>query len=628
MLQQMRKYTKSWVASLFLGLLALSFGVWGIADIFRGNAQDSVASVGGQKIPIEIFQRDYRNATRQATQQGTLTPSQSRAAGQQVLNGLVDQTALDSIAHRYGVTATDETVSARVRAIPNFAGPLGTFDHNTFLRLIDQAGYSEQSFIDYVRGALQRDQFVGAAGAGLEMPPGYARQLFNYLNEARAAEFIVLPTNAAGSAPSPTDAQLADYIKAHRERFSTPEYRKVTYAWLTPEDVSGEIKVTDDQLKQQYEAQKSQYVIPEKRALEQITFPDLAAAKAARAKVDSGTSFADLARQRGLNPSDISIGTLTQPDLGDRGAAVFALPQNGVSQPLKAPIGYALVHVVSITPGSSRSFEQVKDELHKQVVTQLAGAKMGDIANRYIDESSRGESLRQAATKAGMHVAELAGIDSHGNTPDGSKAQIPSDPELLAQIFKAEVGEEGDPFTAKSGATYVVKVDGIRPPELKALNAVRAEATAGWQKDQQEQRLAEKAKEIAAKASAAKNLASVAAQAGAKIETSGPLRRPGQNAADKGPLPRALLMKVFAVPAGDAVYGPTADGSSYIIARVTAVQHPPAMVLTGPMLQRFGAQIGQQAGEDISGAVVAAARAKAGVIIDQQAVNRVTGEGS
>jgi hypothetical protein len=35
MLQQMRKVAKSKVSSVFLGLLALSFGVWGIADIFR-----------------------------------------------------------------------------------------------------------------------------------------------------------------------------------------------------------------------------------------------------------------------------------------------------------------------------------------------------------------------------------------------------------------------------------------------------------------------------------------------------------------------------------------------------------------------------------------------------------------
>ena len=67
--------------------------------------------------------------------------------------------------------------------------------------------------------------------------------------------------------------------------------------------------------------------------------PDGAAVTLPESKFDdSGTSFADLARQRGLNPSDISIGTLTQQDLGDRGAAVFALPQNSVTPRLSESI--------------------------------------------------------------------------------------------------------------------------------------------------------------------------------------------------------------------------------------------------------------------------------------------------
>src|SRR6185437_9710471 len=174
MLQEMRKYTKSWVASLFLGLLALSFGVWGIADIFRGNSDTSIATVGGEPISADLFQRDYRNVTRQATQQGALKPGQARAYGQQVLDGLVGQTALDEYAQRYGITVTDPTVSARVRAIPSFVGPLGTFDRQTFLRLIQQVGFTEESFIDYVRGELQREQLLDAASSGVQLPPGYA----------------------------------------------------------------------------------------------------------------------------------------------------------------------------------------------------------------------------------------------------------------------------------------------------------------------------------------------------------------------------------------------------------------------------------------------------------------------
>jgi peptidyl-prolyl cis-trans isomerase D len=620
----MRKYTKSWISSLFLGLLALSFGVWGIADIFRGSSDTSVATVGGEKIPVELFQRDYRNVTRAVTQKGALKPAQARTYGQQVLDGLIDQTALDTYAKRYGLTATDDTVSARIRAIPNFIGPLGTFDHNTFLRLIDQAGFTEQGFIEYVRGALQRDQLVGAASSGLEMPSGYARALFNYLNEARAADYIIVPANAAGPASTPTDAELTAYLKAHPERFSTPEYREVTFAWISPHDLTGKVAVTDAQLKQQYEVQKSQYVIPEKRQLEQITYPDLASAKAARAKIDSGTTFADLAKQKGLSATDIQIGDLSKDGLGDRGDAVFKLQKDGVTQPLKAPIGYALIHVVTITPGSSKSLEEVKEDLRKQLFTQLAAAKITDISNQYIDENSKGQNLTQAATRAGMHVGHIAAIDAHGDTADGIKAPVPSDPELLAQIFKAEVGEEGDPFSIKSGTTYVVKVDGVRPPKLKPLDSVHAEVTAAWQREQQSKRLEAKAKQLAERASAAHDLANIAASVGAKVQASGPLRRPGPDTRGSGPLPKPVLTKIFSVPAGQAVYGPAPDGN-YIVAMVNAIQHPPATVLQGAGLRRFAGSVGRQTGQDIAIGLTAAARAKAGVSVNQQAVDRATG---
>jgi peptidyl-prolyl cis-trans isomerase D len=269
----------------------------------------------------------------------------------------------------------------------------------------------------------------------------------------------------------------------------------------------------------------------------------------------------------------------------------------------------------------------VKDELHKEIAAQLAAAKIADVGNRYIDENSRGEPLPRAAAKAGMHVGRVDAIDAKGNTPSGSKAQIPSDPELLAQIFKADVGEDGDPFQAKSGTTYVVKVDGVRPPKLKSLAEVRAEATAAWQKEQIATQLEAKAKALAQQADARKDLKTVAASIGAAVQTSGALRRPPPNQPVTGAFSRQLLEKIFSVPAGDAVYGTAPDGT-YVVARVTGVLHPPAMVLSGPRLKQFALQVGHQAGQDLSSAAVADARAKEGVTINKPMVARLTGEGA
>jgi peptidyl-prolyl cis-trans isomerase D len=190
------------------------------------------------------------------------------------------------------------------------------------------------------------------------------------------------------------------------------------------------------------------------------------------------------------------------------------------------------------------------------------------------------------------------------------------------------VGEEGDPFVAKSGTSYVVKVDGVRPPKLKPLDAVRAEAAAARQKEQLASRLAAKAKALAAQASARKNLTAASASVGAQVQTSGVLHRPGPNTPASGPFSKALLGKIFSVPAGQAVYGPSADGGSEVVALVTSVQHPPAMVVSDAQLRRFAAQLGQGAGQDIGSALAAAARAKVGVSINQQTVDRLIGESS
>ena len=59
----------------------------------------------------------------------------------------------------------------------------------------------------------------------------------------------------------------------------------------------GPVTVTDAQIKQEYDAHKATYVMPEKRDVQQIEFKTEAEAKAARAKIAAGTSFEALAAQ-------------------------------------------------------------------------------------------------------------------------------------------------------------------------------------------------------------------------------------------------------------------------------------------------------------------------------------------
>ncbi len=622
MLQKMRAFSKSIFASIFLGVVALSFVVWGIADVFRTRSDTDVATVGSTVVSYETFSRDYQNFLRSEGQRigQTITPDLARKMnlGNVTLESVINRTALDNISEKLGLIVSDADVTARIRAMPAFNGPLGAFDKDTFDRLLARNNFNEQDFVEGIRGDMTRDQLIGPVEQGTQIPIGYAHALFAFSTELRSTEYMVLTPQAVGTIPPPGDAVLAAYVKAHTGRFSTPEYRAVTVAVAGPEDVAADIKITDAQIQSQYDANKSVYVIPEKRDVEQITFPDEASANAARTKISGGATFqaAAFATKKTVD----SRGSVSQDDLGTNGAAVFALPADGVSAPLKNFSSWVLMHVTKITPGKTTTFEQAKPELVKGLTDRLAANKIIDMANAYSEAAGSGAEIADAANKSGMRLVHIPAIDAHGLAPDGSKVALPDDPELLAQIFTAEVGESGDPFPTKTGRTYVISVEGVTPPKVKSLSAVHDEAVRDWTAEQTTELLKKRAAELAAQARAKNDIRELAKGLGSPVLFGPAITRDKTDDTFSAP----LVKEIFSVPPGGIAYGPMVKGGNYIVARVTGVLHPP-LPPTSPGFRQGIRELSGQVAEDIVLSLAKAARDTHGVTINKAMVDRITG---
>ncbi|HVZ90392.1 MAG TPA: SurA N-terminal domain-containing protein [Rhizomicrobium sp.] len=624
MLQQMRSFSKSIVSTIFMGALALSFAVWGIADVFRGRTDTDVVTVGSTALSIDQFSREYRNFIRAESQQSgqEITTDMARKTGlaDSYLEQIINRTAIDNLVEKMGLTVSDGDVSARIRAMPVFNGPLGTFDRDVFEQQLQRRGFDETEFVEGMRADMTRSQLIGPIEAAFRAPRGYAHALFAYSTELRATQYVVLGPSAIGAIAPPSDSTLLAYIKANANRFSTPEYRDVTVAAIGPEDVSAGIKISEDRLKQEYEAKKSTYVIPDKRDVQQITFSDEASAKAARDKIAAGSTFeqAAFAAKKTMDER----GSVSQDDLGPLGPAVFALPVDGVTQPLKNFSSWVLLHVSKITPGKTTSFDEARPELTKELTEQMAQSKIVDAANAYTDAVSAGEDLPEAAKKAGMRVIHAPAVDSKGLAPDGSASALPADPELLAQIFNADVGESGDPFQTKLGRTYVIAVNGVTPPKLKPLDAVRAQALQAWTAERTAKLLQERAKQLAQEARKDGNLVHVAQSVGAPVLSGPALRRTRPN----DTFSPALIAAVFAAKPAGIVSGPLGKGQGYVIAQVTGVAHPP-LPENSPGYQNGVREIGAQIAGDITNSLAAAARAKQGVDVNRKLFDQAVGGG-
>lgn len=629
MIQWMHHLSKSWVAVILMGMLGMSFVVWGIADVFTGGTSNAAITVGGTQIGQAEFQRVYRNFLRnQGQQMGTeITPdlAQKMGLGNVALQQLVSRTALNNEATRLGLVTSDTAVAQSVRDMAPFKSPTGTFDRQTFVQAISGAGYTESQFMEEVRQDMTRDQLTQSVESNFIIPPTYAQALFLYINEKRAADYVIVTPEAVGPITPPSESVLAAYVQANTARFSTPEYRSVDYAAISPDDVKGGITVTEQQIKADYEARKGTYVVPERREVHQIEFKTQAEANAARARILSGTGFDALAQTRGLKPEQTLLGDLAQSDVPDeaRAKGIFALPLNETSQPLQTGFGgWVLARVTKITPGVSRGLDEVREEIRQNLFNQLASNKMVDAVNGFTEARSSGDDLNTAAKKSGMRVGRIAALDARGLAPDGAKSEAPADPEFLTTAFSAEAGEDGDPFPSKAGSYYALRVNGITPPKLKTMDVVREEAQNAWIQDQRNKLMDGKTRALVEKATKEKSLDGVARELKVSVQKSPALGRDTNDTMFSAP----IITKLFAAAPGAVVTGPQGLSGNHIIARVTGIAHPvpnPGDPNFIGGMQRLSGAVAQ----DLSVSLANAARARQGVKVNQQLIDQTTGQG-
>src|SRR5688572_24384079 len=87
MLRGIRTASANWlgriVMGVVLGLIAVSFAIWGIGDIFKGFGRSSLARIGGTEITIEQFRQLYSERLQQLGRQlnRPITLDQARQMG-------------------------------------------------------------------------------------------------------------------------------------------------------------------------------------------------------------------------------------------------------------------------------------------------------------------------------------------------------------------------------------------------------------------------------------------------------------------------------------------------------------------------------------------------------------------
>lgn len=559
-----------------MGVLILSFAVWGIADIFKGFGQSTLATIGKTEISTEQFRQIYTEKLQQLGRQfgRPLTMDQARAFGldRQVLQQTIAEAALDEEARRMKLGQSDAEIMRMIYSDPNFRGVAGNFDPARFQATIRQFGFTEQRYIAEQRRVSLRRQIAGTVSAGLEPPKVMMEALSRFQNEQRTIDYVKLNAAQAGTIDPPAPEALAAYFEDRKTQFRAPEYRKISFVVVTPEEIGKWSEVSDDEAKKIFEQNRSRLGTPERRQVSQIVFPNAEEAAAARGRLVGGMSFEDLAKERGLNPSDVDLGTIARSAIIDSAVAeaAFALPEGEISQPVPGRFGVALVKIGKIEPGVEPTYESVATTIKKEIATEQARAKVSDLYNKMEDERGGGAGVIEAAQKLGLSAVTINAVDRSGRLPDGQPVtNIPRGVDVVSQAFNSNVGVENDPIQFNGGYVWydVLEVTASRE---RTLDEVKDQVEAKWRDDQITSRLRTRATEMVQKLDQGGKLADEAVAVGSKVETAKDVRR---DASLPG-LPASAITAAFRTPKDAVGQTAGAGGSEWIVFRVTDISVP------------------------------------------------------
>ncbi|MGY3476229.1 SurA N-terminal domain-containing protein [Bradyrhizobium ottawaense] len=629
MLRGMRKASSNWlgktIMAVVMGVLIVSFGIWGIADIFKGFGQSTVAKIGSTEISLNEFRQIYTDRLQQISRQfgRPLTPDQARAFGldRQVLQQTIAEAALDEEARRLGLGQSDDQIRQVIMNDPNFKGVGGSFDANRFQAVIRNFGYTEQRYVAEQRKVSLRRQITGTIGAGLEPPKAMIDVLTRFQNEQRAIEFVRLDAAQAGQIDAPSPETLAAYFEDHKVQFRAPEYRKISFVVVSPEDIGKWSEVSDEDAKKVFEQRKDRLGTPEKRQIQQIVFPNVTDAQAARERLVAGMSFEDLGKERGLSASDVDLGLVTKSSLAAAvGDAAFALPAGEISQPIQGGLGVAIVRVDKIEPGKEADYASLAGDIKREIATERARVKVADLRDKMEDERGGGASVIDAAQKLGLTALTIDAVDRSGRAPNGQPvANIPQGLDVVSQAFNTDVGVDNDSISFKGGYVWY-DVLAITPSRDRNLDEVRDQVEARWRQDQIATKLKAKATEMVQKLEAGGKLADEAAAIGTKVETATGFKRDDTPAS----VPAAVVAAAFRTAKDGVGQTPVTGGTEVIVFRVTDIVEP-AVDAASDAVKKLKESLDRAQTEEQVASYVNKLETDIGTTINQAAFAQVTG---
>ena len=152
MLDIVRNLVSSIFGKILLGLMILSFALWGVGDILSSGNSKLAAKIGNQKISLEEFYnklgRKVQEININSGGQITIQDAHEQNIDKLIINDLVYEKMVLEHANKNKIYLSDNILKDTIKSLPQFIGTNGKFSEQLYRNSIKRNFSSEEEFLN------------------------------------------------------------------------------------------------------------------------------------------------------------------------------------------------------------------------------------------------------------------------------------------------------------------------------------------------------------------------------------------------------------------------------------------------------------------------------------------------
>ena len=475
MLSAIRNKSKGWVAYLIVGLITVPFALFGIQDYVSRSATNSIATVDGEDIDINIYYQELNTQQRNLQQQlgAAYTQEIDDAIKQTLLDSMINEKLIENYANSLDIVTLDDEVKSVIELNQAFLVD-GEFSQDRYTQLLRLNSYSPAGYELAQSKSLTREQIKRNLSGSAFMSSIQIDQLNDLASQQREVSYIALNTNNYLDQVSVSKDQISDYFDENRSSFIEGRKVKVDFVELTLDTMDEPDSPTNDDLQSLYDDNADLYTNPERRRAQHILVESEELANDLLDQINQGADFADLAKANSEDSSSNEeggdLGFFEKELMGaEFDEAVFAMNIGDVSDVVATDYGYFhIIKLTDIEPETMQTFDQVEEQLAALYIKKAKEKMLFDSLEEFINLSYE-ESLDMVADQFGL---ELQTSDYFGN---GSSFY---DPKFVASAFSPSViddGENSEVMEINSEVFVVLALSDLQSERERDLSEVESQ---------------------------------------------------------------------------------------------------------------------------------------------------------